>query len=592
MSVCDVDADRDAEHSKKSDQKVQKGPKKLNCTHSVVSNKRNAVKRNSKNRSETFRSSNDVTDISHDTVENSGGESGLSIVAVKKNGVNDCDIVDICGTKVTETQSQNKYDQTFNRKAEESDLTVVFNNLSAENENGFTHSHKYLSTGNPTTNKDKPVVQCSSSTNTHVCSSLVTAIAGSNSQKLLCNNNQSSKSEFYNDSSSEECKNECKTSNRPNIEKRSSEDKSETFRSSNQAIDVIYDPVGNFKGDSGLSTAVFLKKDGVNYSHEVSVCGNIKNTEALSQNENDQSFDIKVTERQKISLSKENSSSVKTSRTNYKLPQTDVKNNSANELTVTLSETNNFGKNSPSLYVANVSKKDRLKDKSDCNTSLNIENILDSDDKNQQFDATSFSEKINESKEKLVVVKEFFLEMQILLSKIVAIIDECKSNNQQEQTQTYKYKVNDEKCCTRQFLNKFKKGLPDGTELKNFKDLFIRTRSLLLKQIVGSFKISNASERIKFLEEFESDCSSVKKFLKDYCKQIVETEVFIKKKLLKIKESTLKKNLLKWNGQVIDFYKNIQALCRNANQEIKTDTFLTFVKSFSEHSDNMLSRVF
>ena len=125
------------------------------------------------------------------------------------------------------------------------------------------------------------------------------------------------------------------------------------------------------------------------------------------------------------------------------------------KLVVSISEKNKesySGENIPIFYEVNVFKKERLTDNSDCNTSLNIENTLDSDDKNQQFDATSFRAKINESKEKLVVVKEFFLEIQILFSKIEAIIDECKKNKKQEQNQIYKDRVNDERNCTRKFF--------------------------------------------------------------------------------------------------------------------------------------------
>ena len=121
-------------------------------------------------------------------------------------------------------------------------------------------------------------------------------------------------------------------SNIPNVVKSSSKNHSETFCSSYDVTDVTHDPVGNFYGKFGYSTAVLLKKDGDNGLDEVNVCCYIKDTESLSQNENHKSFNIKVTECQKSSSSKENDSSVKTYRKNYKLPQTDAKNNSANKL--------------------------------------------------------------------------------------------------------------------------------------------------------------------------------------------------------------------------------------------------------------------
>ena len=98
-------------------------------------------------------------------------------------------------------------------------------------------------------------------------------------------------------------------------------------------------------------------------------------------------------------------------------------------------------------------------------------------------------------------MKEFFLEIQILFSEIEAIIDECKKNKKQEQNQIYKDRVNDERNCTRQFFKIFKKGLPDGTELKNFESLFIHTRLLLLQKIGDTLDISDSREIIKFLEE-------------------------------------------------------------------------------------------
>ena len=126
-------------------------------------------------------------------------------------------------------------------------------------------------------------------------------------------------------------------SNIPNVVKRSSKDHSETFCSSYDVTDVtsVMSPMillEIFTASLVIQPQFCSKKMVDNDLDEVNVCCYIMDTESLSQNENHKSFNIKVTECQKSSSSKENDSSVKTYRKNYKLPQTDAKNNSANKL--------------------------------------------------------------------------------------------------------------------------------------------------------------------------------------------------------------------------------------------------------------------
>ena len=222
---------------------------------------------------------------------------------------------------------------------------------------------------------------------------------------------------------------------------------------------------------------------------------------------------------------------------------------------------------------------------------MNIKNTLDLGCQNHQLDAASFSAKINEFKGTLSDVKMYFQQLQKFFGKIEKILDICKKNKQQEPKQNDIDRVNDEDKNTREFYDIFNKN-SSGKELKEFNSLFVSIRLQLLQQVREILNVSDVKERNRNLKEIESDCSLVLRFVKDYWDQIVKTEVFIKRNLSKIKEKTLNNDVSNWNDQVSEVYKNIEALCKNANDGVKSRDVSVFVKNFNKFSDNLLKSVF